>query len=86
MVTNVVPSLTPMVGIDVSKDTLQCALLHFGAEAPLWEMTVSNSAEGVAALLRRAPTDANWVVEPTGRYSLLVAQSAQQQDRRVLLA
>jgi len=75
-----------MVGIDVSKDTLQCALLRYGTDAPLWEMTVANSTEGIAALVQRVPKDARWVVEPTGRYSLLVVQNAQQLDRRVLLA
>jgi len=75
-----------MLGIDTSKATLQCALRDPVTRGLLWEDSFSNSAAGVASLLKRAPAEAPWVIEPTGRYSTGVVVAAQQAGRSVLLA
>lgn len=75
-----------MLGLDVSKATLSCALLDPATRTFTWQGVVQNSAAGVAQLLARTPAAAAWVLEPTGRYSLSVAQQARAAGRRVLLA
>jgi transposase len=75
-----------MLGIDVSKDSLSCALWEPRARRFAWELTVPNTPAGVAELLRRAPADAPWVLEPTGRHGEAVAKLAVAAGRRVLLA
>jgi transposase len=75
-----------MLGIDVSKETLTCALLSAADRRLCWEMTVPNTAHGIAQLVRRTPPSAAWVVEPTGIYSRRVVQQAHAAGRPVLLA
>jgi transposase len=75
-----------MLGIDVSKDSLVCALLEPATRRFAWEATLPNTAEGVAELLRRAPAGAPWVLEPTGRHGERVARQAAAKGRRVLMA
>ena len=75
-----------MLGIDVSKDHLVCALLDPASKQLLWERTVPNTSQGIDQLLGCTPTTAAWVVEPTGRYSTLVARQAHQAGRAVLMA
>jgi transposase len=53
---------------------------------PQWRREVPNSVAGVDELLALTPASVPWVVEPTGRYSLLVVQRAQDAGRTVLLA
>jgi len=76
----------PVLGIDVSKSELVCTLVDSLTRDNLWECTVPNSVEGVARLLSKAPSDSAWVLEPTGRYSTLVAREAKEAGREVLLA
>jgi transposase len=75
-----------MLGIDVSKDTLVCALYNRTSQKFDWEQCVAHSPAGVHQLLQRTPAEVPWVLEPTGRYSLSVAQAARQAGRQVLLA
>jgi transposase len=75
-----------MLGLDISKATLSCALIDPTTQVPTWEGKVPNSPAGVAQLLSRLPAEIAWVMEPTGRYSLSVAQQAQAAGRTVLLA
>lgn len=75
-----------MLGIDVSKDQLACALLDRETERLQWQRAYPNTPAGIRKLLGAAPPEVPWVVEPTGRYSLQVAQLAQQAGRQVLLA
>lgn len=75
-----------MLGIDVSKEQLHCALLDPHTQQLQWEDTVPNTAIGIHALLTRTPAHAAWVVEPTGRYSAQVVSQAQAAGRQVLLA
>lgn len=75
-----------MLGIDVSKATLDATLIHPQTQAVLWRRTVPNTEAGVAQLLRHSPQDAAWVLEPTGRYGLLAVRQAQAAARTVLLA
>lgn len=75
-----------MLGIDVSKPSLECTLLDRETERRQWRRTYANTAEGVTQLLAATPPDVPWVLEPTGRYSLQVAQQAQAAGRKVLLA
>src|SRR5207248_2190768 len=63
------PKGVPMLGIDVSKDQLTCALLDPTSKQLVWERTVPNSAAGITQLLLATPSAAPWVLEPTGRYS-----------------
>jgi transposase len=75
-----------MLGIDVSKDQLTCAFLDPASKQLLWERTVPNSPQGITQLLQGTPSDAPWVLEPTGRYSAPIARQAQAAGRAVLLA
>jgi transposase len=75
-----------MLGIDVSKDSLSCALLEPASRRYAWELTVPNTPAGVRELLRRAPAGVPWVLEPTGRYGEGVARQAAAAGRRVLMA
>jgi transposase len=75
-----------MLGIDVSKDQLTCAFLDPASKRLLWERTVPNSPQGITQLLQATPSDAAWVLEPTGRYSAPIARQAQAAGRAVLLA
>jgi transposase len=75
-----------MLGIDVSKATLACALLDPQSKQLLWEQSLPNSPQGIAHLLAHTPPEAAWVLEPTGRYSTRVAQQAAAAGRQVLLA
>lgn len=75
-----------MLGIDVSKETLSTTLLDQATRKVRWERTVPNTPAGIAQLLRRTPQDVPWVLEPTGRYSAVVAKHAQAAERMVLLA
>jgi transposase len=75
-----------MLGIDVSKDTLACALLDARTHDPRWEKTVAHTPTGIRQLLAQTPPETAWVLEPTGRYSLDVVQQARQAGRTVLLA
>ena len=75
-----------MLGIDVSKAKLECALLDPAHCQFLWQRQVSNSQEGIKQLLACTPAEVPWVMEPTGRFSLQVAKTASLAGRRVLLA
>ena len=75
-----------MLGIDVSKAQLSCALVDPSTLITKWERTVPNSPAGIAELQASTPAGTPWVVEPTGRYSLTVACEARQYDQPVLLA
>ena len=75
-----------MLGIDVSKAHLAAALLDRGTERFRWERSVPNTPAGVQTLLTLTPREVPLVVEPTGRYSLLVVEQATSAGRTVLLA
>jgi transposase len=75
-----------MLGIDVSKKDLSCALLDPATRRTLWQGSVPNSAAGLQELLARTPQESPWVVEPTGRYSSMVVQLGLTAGRQVLLA
>lgn len=75
-----------MLGIDVSKATLSCALRDDTSRQLLWEITVPNTPQGVQTLLQKTPASTHWVLEPTGRYSTHVVQIARDAGQSVLLA
>jgi transposase len=75
-----------MLSLDVSKETLACALLDPATRTACWEASVPNTPAAVAELLARVPPECAWVMEPTGRYSLSVARQAMAAGRTVLLA
>jgi transposase len=75
-----------MLGIDVSKENLVCALRDASTRKILWDATVSNTQEGIATLLAKVPASTPWVLEPTGRYSLFVVKRAREAGKTVLLA
>ena len=74
-----------MLGIDVSKETLTCALLATDQRC-CWEMTVPNTPQGIRQVVWRTPPGDGWVVEPTGVYSRQVVREGQAAGRQVLLA
>src|SRR5919198_5766774 len=81
------PERSPsMLGIDVSKDQLTCAFLDPTSKQLRWERTVPNSPQGIRQLLQATPSEAPWVLEPTGRYSAPIARQARAAGRAVLLA
>lgn len=75
-----------MLGIDVGKWNLQCALRDPQSRKVLWEKEYPNTPAGIAELLKATPVDTPWVLEPTGRYSAPIAQQAQRANQTVLLA
>jgi len=78
--------MVAMLGIDVSKGSLACALLDRESEKCRWQREFENSRRGVQDLLAKTPPEVPWVMEPTGRYSLGVAKQARAAGRIVLLA
>jgi transposase len=80
------PPMHGMLGIDVSKASLACALLDRETEAFRWQRQYANSDAGVRQLLAKTPPEVPWVLEPTGRYSLSVAKQALAAGRQVLMA
>ena len=75
-----------MLGIDVGKDTLACALYDPATQAFAWEHQLPHTSAGLAQLVACTPATVPWVLEPTGRYSLAVAKAARAAGRQVLLA
>src|SRR3954462_12163508 len=75
-----------MLGIDVSKDTLACALYDPAQGRFLWERPLAHTPAGLAELIAMTPAGVAWVLEPTGRYSLSVAKAATAAGRQPLLA
>lgn len=78
-----------VLGIDVSKATLDCALLDRSdrSHRVLWQTRVSNTAAGIEQLLSRTPAGTCLVLEPTGRYGrALVEQASHSGRHEVLLA
>jgi len=75
-----------MLGIDVSKHTLACALYDPAHGRFQWERSVPHTPAGLKDLLASTPPEVAWVMEPTGRFSLAVAQVAQAAGRKALLA
>jgi len=78
--------MSGMLGIDVSKGSLSCAFLEAATQEFVWEATISNTPQQIAALIERTPPESAWILEPTGRYGLNVVQLARQAGRTVLLA
>jgi transposase len=75
-----------MVGIDVSKGSLDAAFADPNNRQRLWSQKVPNTLEGIQKLLDKTDPTIPWVVEPTGRYSSLVVKQARDAGRIVLLA
>jgi transposase len=74
------------LGIDVSKATLTGTLVRARDRRPEWEMTVPNTAAGIARLVRRTAPACPWVVEPTGIDSRAVVAQGIAAGRPVLMA
>lgn len=75
-----------MLGIDVSKNTLACALRDPKTRDLLWEDTLPNSEAGIQRLLDKLASTIPWVVEPTGRYGHTLVRAGVQAGRDVRLA
>ena len=75
-----------MLSLDVSKTSLAAAFTDPQTRLPMWECSGPNAPSFIGQLLARTPQTSPWVMEPTGRYSLLVAKLAYAAGRRVLLA
>jgi len=79
-------SIRGMVGIDVSKKELTYALGDARTHQIRWERAVPRTVAGVKKLLSQTPPEVPWVIEPTGRYSLMVAKLALEAGQEVLMA
>jgi transposase len=75
-----------MIGIDVSKESLSVCAWDGVDQRERWQRVVPNSVAGVQALLERTSPQEPWALEPTGRYSELVARLGIEHGRRVLVA
>lgn len=75
-----------MLGIDVSKDTLNCTLLDPATRHTIWCRSYDNTATGISRLLKATPVDCPWALEPTGNFSTAVVKKARSAQREVLLA
>ena len=74
------------LGIDVSKDNLVCSLMDPITRKVTWTAEYANAQNGIDNLLEKVPADTAWILEPTGRYSLLAARKAREAGRDVRLA
>src|SRR5437870_1814106 len=74
-----------MLGIDVSKDTLVATLVDPTTRKPRWTHSFPNTEAVIRRLLARTPAAVSWVMEPTGHYSMLVAQQVQATAPTVLI-
>ena len=75
-----------MLGIDVSKNTLDCTLLNPLTRSRLWSRKFDNTPTGIQRLLKAAPAEHPWALEPTGRYSTHLVKTARAAGRDVRLA
>src|SRR5258706_12550886 len=74
------------LGIDVSKGNLVCSLLESSTRKVSWQAEFLNTPSGVDKLLQEVNSEVPWLLEPTGRYSLLAARKAREAGRDVRLA
>jgi transposase len=74
------------LGIDVSKNQLVCALMDSATRKVTWQAEFVNTQTGIDTLLEQVDTQVPWILEPTGRYSLLAARKAREAGRDVRLA
>lgn len=75
-----------MLGIDVSKSSLACALRDSSTRNLLWEVIVPNTPEGITGILGKVHRDIPWVVEPTGRYGDALVREGLRAGRDVRVA
>ncbi len=75
-----------MIGIDVSKESLSVCGWDGVRQRVRWQAEVPNCEEGVLGLLARTSAGEPWALEPTGRYSELVARLGRAHGRQVLMA
>lgn len=75
-----------MIGIDVSKATLDVACWDAVRQDVAWSCVVANTPEGLSQLLARTEPADCWAIEPTGCYSELAVRTAWANHRRPLLA
>lgn len=80
-----IPAERPILSLDVSKAQL-VATYDDRQPTPRQRITVPNTAVGVRKLLALTPRACCWVLEPTGRYSILAVDLARDAGRDVLLA
>lgn len=74
------------LGIDVSKNHLVCSLMDPSTRKVNWQAEFVNTQNGIDTLLEEVPSEVPWILEPTGRYSLLAARTAREAGRDVRLA
>lgn len=75
-----------MLGIDVSKATLDCTLLDPVTRKILWYRSFDNTPSGIGRLLKVTGPESPWALEPTGSYSTQVVKLARAAGRDVRLA
>ena len=74
-----------MLGIDVSKDTLTCALVNNDRKI-IWEEVIPNTQAGISTFLDKIAVKTPMVLEPTGRYGQTLVQIALLDGRDVRMA
>jgi transposase len=74
------------LGIDVSKNHLVCSLMDPCTRKVTWQAEFLNTCTGIDTLLEEIHTEVPWILEPTGRYSILAARKAREAGRDVRLA
>lgn len=75
-----------MVGVDTASNKYDCVQLDPKTREILLSLTVPRTEAGIDTLFAKVPADVELVVEPTGRYSLLLVERAAEAGRRVRLA
>jgi transposase len=75
-----------VLGIDVSKDKLDCSLVDADSEKRIWFLSFGNDKAGITKLLAKTDPCVPMVAEPTGPYTLPLAKQATAANRTVLLA
>ena len=74
------------LGIDVSKNSLVCSLMDSNTRKVTWQAEFLNTSTGIEKLLAEIHAEVPWILEPTGRYSILAARKAREAGRDVRLA
>jgi transposase len=72
--------------VDQATPKAAAARSRSASERVRWSKEVDNSVTGIQQFLDTLPPDVPWVLEPTGRYSILVAATARAAGREVLMA
>lgn len=75
-----------VLGIDVSKDKLDCSMVDVEHDKRLWYLVAPNTPAGIATIFAKADPSVALVAEPTGPYTLELAKRSVAAGRTLYMA